>query len=432
MKTDTLRARATLAVAALIVIPSSGAAASATAGRDDEVDALLERFFAADALADAGRAEREELLAELDRLVEPLDAGDVEDWRERVLEAWADGPLLPKGSGRKYFWEDDDRGLFLVGGKTRRPKGLFVGMHGGGAGSGDAQTSYSTFNSAVGKYKWLALYPEVLEKTEHGWTDSGTEEWVLELVDRALRTYDIDRDKVFLGGHSMGGYGSWMLGGHHADRIAGFCASAGAPTVILDRATHEPVDVVEGLIPNLRNVRLAVYQSDDDPRVPPDANRLAFARLEQARERWGGYDFEYWEVEGRGHETPPGGARKLLEKVADAERDARPDKVVWQPTLAWKRQFYWLFWEQPRLRATVVAELDGEENRVRVECATDAAGLWILLDERTLDPEREVTVELNGEESWRGLPEARASTLLRSGAHGDPELMYGWRVPVQR
>jgi poly(3-hydroxybutyrate) depolymerase len=78
-------------------------------------------------------------------------------------------------------------------------------------GEGDAETARYAFEGAADELDWVAIYPEVLEKTECGWTDSGTEEFVLELIERALRTWKIDRSQVFMGGHSMGGYGTWTL-----------------------------------------------------------------------------------------------------------------------------------------------------------------------------------------------------------------------------
>jgi hypothetical protein len=69
---------------------------------------------------------------------------------------------------------------------------------------------------------------------------------------------------------------------------------------------------------------------------------------------------------------------------------------------------------------------------VRLTCDKPAKGLHVLLDERLLDVGKQVVIELEGEETRRVLPEARLSTLLLSGARGDPELMYAYRVPVAR
>jgi len=259
-----------------------------SAGKADP-KAAIEAYFAADGLKPEGRAERSRILAELESM--PLDAAGVAAQTKAVLERWKKGPELEKDKGQTFFWEKEKKGLFIVGGNAKKPKALAICMHGGGAGSGDAWSAQGGYDPALNALDWVAIYPEVLEKTEHGWTDAGTEEWVLELMERARRTWKIDPDRVYLCGHSMGGYGSWMLGAHHADQLAAVAPSAGAPTPFMD-ATDKVTGITTGIIPNLRNLAIRIYQSDDDPRVPPDTNRMAAEKLKEAKERWGGFDFE--------------------------------------------------------------------------------------------------------------------------------------------
>ena len=394
----------------------------------DPLDALVERWFVADEHTPAGRTERAAVLAELDA-AGPLAPADVAAWSAKVLARWKTGPKLEKKVGQHWFWEKEERGKYIVGGETKKPRGLFLGMHGGGAGVGEATDASSFHDPAVQKMKWLGIYPEVLEKTEHGWTDSGTEEFVIELVEEALRTWDIDRDHVYFGGHSMGGYGSWTLGAHFADMVAALAPSAGAPTPLWD-SSRKPVDIIAGVIPNLRNVAMVIYQSIDDPKVPVETNRCAVEKLKEAKARWGGYDFEYWEVDGRGHDEPPGGNKAHLEKIQDKVRDPRPLEVVWQPTLPWKRQSYWLWWDEPALDAIVVAELLPSENKVRISCDKPVAGLHVLLDDKLLDLGKEVVIELNGKERYRGTPAPSRAAILLSGSRGDPRLLFTCRVPV--
>jgi poly(3-hydroxybutyrate) depolymerase len=347
-----------------------------------------------------------------------------------IQKLWEKGPQLEKDSGQAHFWPEEKRGLFIVGGQTRKPKALAICMHGGGAGSGDAWSAHGGYDGALRGLDWLAVYPEVLEKTEHGWTDAGTEEWVLELAERARRTWKLDPDRVYLVGHSMGGYGSWTLGAHHADLVAAIAPSAGAPTPFIDRS-GKVIDISNGIVPNLRNLIVRIYQSDDDPQVPPDANRFAAKRLEEAKALYGGFDFEYWEVSGRRHDPPPGGYEAHLAKIEKARRNPHPDTVVWQPSLSWKRQFYWLFWEAPVKDALVVARVDSKANQVRVSCDKDAKGLSVLVDEELLDPKREIVVFLNEQEVFRGRVEPDLATILATGANGDPELAFGARIPLQ-
>jgi predicted peptidase len=230
-----------------------------------------------------------------------------------------------------------ERGRYIIGGETKKPKGLAITMHGGGEGSADAGGAAGAYEPTLSKLSLLMVAPQALEATEHGWTDSGTEEFVLDLVDAALRTWKLDTDRVFFVGHSMGGYGSWTLGGHHADRVAAIAPSAGAPTPVQSSASSPIIDIQEGVIPSLRNVFVSIYQSLDDPQVPPAPNQFAAKKLAEVAKKWGGFEHTYWEVNGRGHAEPPGGYIAQLEKVAARSRDPVPQRIVWQPVLPWKR-----------------------------------------------------------------------------------------------
>jgi pimeloyl-ACP methyl ester carboxylesterase len=422
-----------LPTAALFVLVACGQSA-APAATAKELDAKVQRVFALDARKAEEFAEQQKLLAELATV--ELDAAQEKSWRAKLVKLAAGaGPQLEKDSGKHWFWPEDKkgtkgRGLYIVGGATKKPKGLVIGMHGGGAGSGDAWTAHSALDSAARELDLLALYPEVLEKTERGWTDSGTEEFVVDLVEAAVRTWKLERERVYLAGHSMGGYGSWVIGARHADAFAGLAPSAGAPTPILGPGGVAS-DIDWGVIPNLRNLAIRIYQSDDDRNVPPDANRLAVKKLEEARARFGGFDFEYWEVPRRGHDLPPGGMKALLEKLEDKRRNARPAKVVWQPVLEWKRHFYWLWWDAPREGAIVEAELDAAQNKVRVSCDADATGLSVLLDDALVDLDKELVVELNGAEVFRGILTRDLGVLTRTALRNDPALTFSARVVLR-
>lgn len=422
-------ARFTFLMLALVLADSGHAQRPTTKPADPK--ALLERWFEADPWTAEGRREQAAVLAEIDA-VPAFDAKAAKKWHADALERANGRPRIEKKSGRHWFWEKPaEKGLYYVGGETGAPKGLLIALHGGGAGSGDATSALSAFEGAASKRKWLVIAPEVLVKTEHGWTDSGTEEFVLQLLDAALRTWKIDRDRVFFAGHSMGGYGTWTLGARHADRVAGLAPSAGAPTPVTG-PSGSVEDIIEGVIPNLRNVRIAIYQSDDDPRVPPIANRVAAKKLGEARDRWGGFPFEYWEVPGRQHDECPGGMDALLAKIDAARRSARPEKLVWQPVITWKRQFHWLWWGEPKPRAIVEAEVDRAKNEVRVICSAEPKGLEVLLDDELLDLDREVVVRLGDQEVFRGKPELTLGAIARSAANGDPGLTFIARVPLQR
>ena len=403
---------------------------------DDELKArdqqdLVEEYIELDEWSTAGRERRDAIVARLSE-VAPLDAGDIKKWAKRIEKHWSKGPELEKDSGTHYLYPDatptQARGKYIVGGETNRPKGLLIAMHGGGLGSGDAEPMAKWYDNAAKERKLVMIAPEVLEKTERGWTDAGTEEFVLQLIQRAMNTWKIDRERVYLSGHSMGGYGSWAIGAHHADWCAGLAPSAGGPTPIMDMNGHD-IDIVEGIVPNMRNVRLVVYQSDDDPRVPPGPNRIAAEKIEAARERWGGYDFEYWEVTGRAHDEPPGGYGPLLDKIVDNERTLWPDKVVWESTLPWDQDFYWVHWDAPVRNGLIVASVEG--NTITLTCSVPGpTGLGVWIDPRLVEIKEEIEVVLDGNSVFKGRVEGRLNVLLESAGRRDPEYLTAYRIDL--
>lgn len=395
-----------------------------------EQEALVLEYTALSGHTSEDRNEQARILKRLEVVPWPRKS-DLKRWHKTFAKNDAKGRRLEKKDGQRWYWEDEKRGKFYVGGNTKRPKGLFIGLHGGGVGSGDAGSSASSYSGPIQKYDWVGIFPEVLEKTELGWTTSGTEEWVMTLVDDALRTWDIDPQYVYLGGHSMGGYGSWVLGAHHADRWAALVPSAGAPTPVTG-PSGKFVAIMYGVIPSLFNMPMCVFQSRDDPRVPPDANQFAVARIGRARQRWGGYEhFEYWEVDGRGHGWPEGGVPALLEKIASYERTPHPETIVWQPALDWKRQFYWLYWTAPTVNSVVVARLDREQNTIDIELTdTKGEGLHVLLGDALVDMDESVTVRVDGQVVFQGVPQRSFPVLVMTGTQGDPGRTYEAMVPV--
>lgn len=394
-----------------------------------EVKELFATYLEIDGRSDAGIADRKKIRERLEDH-RPLKKSEVKSWRKELTKLWTKGPEL-QTSGTNYLWEEERKGKYIVGGVTKKPKGLAICMHGGGVGSGDAGSAKSSYDSAITAMGWLGIYPEVLEKTERGWTDSGTEEFVMELVDRALRTWEIDHDRVYFIGHSMGGYGSWTLGAHHADRVAALAPSAGAPAPKLG-ADGLAMNLEPGVIPNLRNVPMVVFQSADDPKVGPDANRIAERLVNQAKQKWGGYEnFKYWEVTGVGHGAPPdGGFERHLGMIADFERGDLPNKLIWQPDVTWKQQFYWLWWEKPRPGVILEAVFDRESGTCDVKADKAAFGIYLLLNEELVDFKSEVRVSFNGAEVWRGVPERDLEVMVSTAVHGDAKLIFEARVPI--
>ncbi len=390
---------------------------------DADAKRLVEAYF------DAPEADRAKALAAL----APFDAltpAEAEAWRKPLLSLAAKaGPKL-SAKGKGFLYDKPERGLYLLGNEGGK-KGILVALHGGGEGSGDAGSAASEFSGSASALKLAMAAPEVLVKTEHGWTDPPeTERFVMDLVEAMKRTFKGDPNRVYLTGHSMGGYGTWTLGAIYADTFAGLAAFAGAPTCTRT-GPKEPISgVEEGILPNLRNLPVFVYQSMDDKNVPPESNEFATKELDRlSKEDPGGYLHLYERVDGRGHAFPEKGPTPGLEWATKNPRNPRPKKIVWQPVRAWKRQFYWLYWDRPALGTTVTVESKGA-NAFDVTSAGAVDGLTLLVDERLCDLAKEVVVRTNGQETFRGLPTLSLATMLETAVRNDADLLFAASVPV--
>ena len=284
------------------------------------------------------------------------------------------------------------------------------------------------------------MYPEVLDKTARGWTSPprgglpGTERFVMDLIDAAKRAGRVDPNRIYLTGHSMGGFGTWHLGAHHADVFAGLGAFAGAPVPIWDNDTDRNVLAIQaGVLPNLYNIRLHVYQSLDDENVPPAENQGAIRDLNALKEQFpDGFDFRYHEVDGRGHGSPPEGYMPDLRWLHERQRQPRPKAFLWQPILTWKRQFYWVYWDRPEESALIeVRAQDRNVCDITVHAGMDdLTGLSVLIGEPLFDLDHEVIVRVNGEERFRGMVTRTLSTLLMTLPRFDPDLLFDARVDL--
>jgi predicted esterase len=142
------------------------------------------------------------------------------------------------------------------------------------------------------------------------WEDWGRID-ALEVLDIALNTLEIDANRVYLTGHSMGGHGTWHLGALYPDRFAALGPSAGWITfwsyrpkreITLDtpmknmlmRATL-PSHTFE-LVRNYNEHGIYILHGADDDNVPADQSRQMVDHLQPFHK-----DFIYHEEPGVGH-----------------------------------------------------------------------------------------------------------------------------------
>jgi hypothetical protein len=440
---DLRRLAAAALLTTLAAAPSrAGDADPPLAARVAECLAICDEWAAAD--GDAAKLAVEARAAKLP----PLPAEAVQPVAERLFELAAKtGPKLKK-SGSAYFYDEKaKRGLYMVAPSGKKHGGLLIAMHGGGEGQGDAGGAFGTWSGATSQ-GMTVIAPEVMSKVSSAWNEEPEERMVLEMIEAAKRTWDIDTNHVCLAGHSMGGDGSWMIGGRNADLFAGCSPLAGSVMPYMKggarnkRAT--PVTAYEGLmegvLPNLMYVPYWIHHSADDENEAIHPDDIATDHLAALQKRFPGrYEFRYDRVDGNKHALPKGGVKPILEWLATKERVTYPQEVVWETWWKWKRQMYWLYHPEPReacrFHAKVVAPnqvlvsstaklLPDRENPKSFE-------LTILCSPKLFDMDKPLRVTCGESVVFEGaIPRTLWSLIVSVGRRNDPAEWFEGHVTV--
>jgi pimeloyl-ACP methyl ester carboxylesterase len=132
--------------------------------------------------------------------------------------------------------------LYFVVPKTytpEKPTGLIVFLHGGGLYTSRDAAKYTlrtSQESEDGSGDMLAatgmitVGPSAPGKGEsyYRWCLKASEEYIADVIEECKSRYNIDPDRVFLLGHSMGGFGAFHHAQRQPDRFAAIIASSGA------------------------------------------------------------------------------------------------------------------------------------------------------------------------------------------------------------
>lgn len=112
-----------------------------------------------------------------------------------------------------------------------------------------------------------------------------SEKDVLNVLELTRKEFNVDEDRIYILGHSMGGGGAWHLGTKYPDLWAALAPIAPAPgrggPGALEKAKHIPVIVVQG---------------DQDNLVRPEMTRRWVAKMKELE-----MEHAYIEVEGGDH-----------------------------------------------------------------------------------------------------------------------------------
>ncbi|MDJ0521156.1 MAG: prolyl oligopeptidase family serine peptidase [Planctomycetota bacterium] len=324
-------------------------------------------------------------------------------------------PKLEKKASQTFTHDGLSGTVHLLGAKKKKP--LFLALHGGGQGVGDGKNAMQKWGMAGGKC--IVIAPTTPKKVGSAWNQPDVERWVLALLAAAKRTWDVDTNRIYVAGHSMGGYGTWSIGARHADQFAALCACAGG-------LFGSGRGIVGGHVPNLLNTPIWFYNSTDDKQVSYKSSALADEMLQALKQKGYPYVWTYDQYDDIGHGVPKKGLKPMVDWLLKQEREPHPRWVVWEPSRDHKRRFAWI--GRPSGGGRVEGKIDG--NRITLSGAPGTTVIY--LNPQLVDLTKPVTIVRGEETLFAGFVYARLSVLLDTiAADEDPKRWYCASVTVR-
>jgi predicted esterase len=272
------------------------------------------------------------------------------------------------------------------------PLPLVVVLHGLGS-------SWQTWFSVTTVTDW-ASDEGLIVVAPHGrgnWYYMGPgEQDVLDVIEVVQRLCRVDEDRIYLIGHSMGGWGTWQMGLSHPDLFAAIIPNAG----------WAPLE----LLPNAKDLPICITHGTADTVVPVERARDADAALDAL-----GIDHVYLEIPAWGHHSAlishmlPVFGRWLLEQ----ERSPSPNSLTLRTFTPRRGSAPWIQFleneEFPRL-ARIDADAPSGENRIEIT-TSNVRSFAIDLARLPFEPNADTAITVNGEAAPSPLDVSRRALI---------------------
>ncbi|MEW6724666.1 MAG: hypothetical protein AB1331_07105 [Bacillota bacterium] len=192
------------------------------------------------------------MVGELAAGSDPL-AGTV-GYQRRAFRSSIDGTLQPYS-------------VFIPGRLPGKEVPLLVMLHGSGV--DEVRTARNPLLQAhLEERGWLLCAPQGRDLS--GWYLGKNGLDVLEAIEACQRTLPVDAERIVLGGFSMGGFGTWLLGLAHRPRFRGLVVMSGRPDYPMDDSPEADPRCHLG---QAEGLDIMVVHGDADRACPVEATR---------------------------------------------------------------------------------------------------------------------------------------------------------------
>jgi predicted peptidase len=262
------------------------------------------------------------------------------------------------------------------------------------------------------------------------------EQDVLRVMTDVQKSYNIDPDRVYLTGLSMGGGGTWHIGLRYPDKFAAIVPVCGVADADLS-LKHGSLSEYDRLLisltgpsaiaENAGNLSVFIYHGDMDEAVPVEASRRMAEKFRNFG--WLGKTVHYFELPGVSHPAWDLSYRNgnLFKILAPIRRNPFPNRVVYTTFSPRYNKAYWLRIDRID-KGLQLARIEGtlQENTFSIQ-TSNLSAFSILLDPRLVPAGKKIQVEVAGKAVYSGMPGGKTLSFsqLPDGTFGQKKWVGG-------
>lgn len=328
-------------------------------------------------------------------------------------KAEMDSQVIKLGDLKMPFWYK------TFGEAPKDGRSLFISLHGGGgapAAVNDQQweNQKRLYTLKEGVY----LVPRAPTNTWNLWHQSHIDRFFTRLIENLIAFENVNPNRVYVLGYSAGGDGVYQIGPRMADTWAAASMMAGHPN--------------DAKPDSLLNTPFSIQVGASDAAYKRNQVALQWGQLldELRNKSPTGYEHFTKVRAGKGHWMDREDAM-AIPWMAKYTRNPLPRRIVWLQDAETHQRFYWLAvrGESIKGRSRIVANLAGQT--VTIENST-VPEIVVLLNDKMLDLDQEVTVLYGGQTLYQGLVARQQKVIARTlGERGDPASLFCAEIAVK-